>query len=136
MNEKHSERQSGIAAVEFGLLLPVFVLVLFGIVEFGMAFYRQQVLTGAVREGGRMGIVATTPRPSSTQIEAAVNAYLQGAGFDLGPADVTVTGAGGVSGSALTVTATYPTSFSVLSNFVPNLEAEKTLQASIVMQLE
>jgi hypothetical protein len=40
------------AAVEFALLLPVLIMVLFGIIEFGVALSRQQVLDTASREGG------------------------------------------------------------------------------------
>lgn len=43
--------QRGVAAVEFALLLPVLIMVLFGIIEFGIALSRQQVLDTASREG-------------------------------------------------------------------------------------
>ena len=62
--------------------------------------------------------------------------YLTAAGWDAGLAKVDVAGAGGVFPSPLTVTATYPTSFIVLSALVPGLPATKTLTAQTVMKHE
>lgn len=50
---RHSER--GVAAVEFAIILPIFLLVLFGIVEFGGMMYDQQIIETAAREGARWG---------------------------------------------------------------------------------
>jgi Flp pilus assembly protein TadG len=68
-----SER--GVAAVEFALLLPVLVLLLFGIIEFGLLLYDQQLITNASREGARAGIVQA-PRLTEAQIKQVVNDYL------------------------------------------------------------
>jgi len=45
--------RKGSVAVEFALVLPVLVLLLFGIVEFGVLFYDKAVITNASREGAR-----------------------------------------------------------------------------------
>ena len=47
----------GASAVEFAIVLPVLVLFVFGIIEFGMAFFRSQGMEAAVREGGRVAAV-------------------------------------------------------------------------------
>ncbi|MEK7788130.1 MAG: TadE family protein, partial [Chloroflexota bacterium] len=91
----------GAAAVEFALLLPLLMLLLFGIVEFGLALHRQQVLATASREGARVGIRQTAPRPTSGDIERAARNVLTQAGV-VG-AVVAVAGAGGVSGTDLRV---------------------------------
>ena len=44
----------GASAVEFALILPLLVLFLFGIIEFGLAFSRQQGMEAAAREGARL----------------------------------------------------------------------------------
>ena len=54
INKKSPER--GAALVELAILLPFLVLILVGIIEFGLLFYNQQVLTNASREGARSGI--------------------------------------------------------------------------------
>jgi Flp pilus assembly protein TadG len=48
---RHRER--GQAIVEFALVMPVLVILLFGVVFFAMAFNLQMVLNGAAREGAR-----------------------------------------------------------------------------------
>lgn len=63
MQRRRDER--GAAVVEFALILPILVLFVFGIVEFGRAYSARIELTGAVREGaravalGKDGIAAT-----------------------------------------------------------------------------
>jgi len=47
--------ERGAAMVEFALILPILVLFVFGIVEFGRAYSARIQLTAAVREGARAG---------------------------------------------------------------------------------
>lgn len=68
--------EKGGAAVEFAVVLPLLVLILFGIVEYGFIFYNKQVLTNASREGARFGIVSGSPRASETQIKNEINTYI------------------------------------------------------------
>ena len=66
------KKQHGASAVEFAILLPFLVVLVFGIIEFGLLLYNQQVITNAGREGARYGVVA---RPEGYKInEAAVEA--------------------------------------------------------------
>ena len=55
MIQKDSER--GAAAVEFAILLPVLLLVLIGIMEFGRAYNVQITASNAAREGARYAAV-------------------------------------------------------------------------------
>lgn len=50
--------QSGAAAVEFALVLPVLLLILFSILEYGWFMTHQLVLTHAVAAGARAGVQA------------------------------------------------------------------------------
>jgi len=54
---KHRRDDRGAAAVEFALVLPVLVLLLFGIIEFGLVFDAQLTITHAAREGARVASV-------------------------------------------------------------------------------
>lgn len=57
----------GAAAVEFALVLPILVVLVFGVVDFGRALFAYNYLTSAVREGGRFAAVQ-----ESASSEAAV----------------------------------------------------------------
>lgn len=50
----------GLAAVEFALILPLLLLLLFGIINFGILMYDQAVVTNAAREGARWAAVRTS----------------------------------------------------------------------------
>jgi Flp pilus assembly protein TadG len=43
--------QNGGAVVEFAIILPLLIALLFGIVEFGLLLYNKQIITNASREG-------------------------------------------------------------------------------------
>ena len=43
----------GAVAVEFALVFPLLILVLFGVIEYGAIYNAQLVITGAAREGAR-----------------------------------------------------------------------------------
>ncbi len=61
-------RDRGSVAVEFALVLPVLLLILFGIIDFGRALNAQIELTGAAREGARLAALGY----SNAAIEARV----------------------------------------------------------------
>jgi Flp pilus assembly pilin Flp len=52
-----SRQQDGAAAVEFALLLPLLVLLLFGFIQFGTAFNSRIQATNAAREAARLAVV-------------------------------------------------------------------------------
>jgi len=65
MTGEHSGRQrarrrrddDGVVAVELALVLPLLVMLIFGIIQFGLAFNRLQGVHAAAREGARVGSV-------------------------------------------------------------------------------
>jgi Flp pilus assembly protein TadG len=134
--------QNGGAAVEFGLILPLFILLLFGIVEFGLLLYNKQIITNAGREGARAGVVAGIPRLTDAQIQAVVNKYANnylvtfGAGtINFNPliSPLQVNRTGYLFGTNLTVSVTYPYDFLVLSGFG---FGPITLRAQTIMKME
>ncbi len=52
-----SRGEDGAAAVEFALLLPLLVLLLFGFIQFGLAFNTRIQATNAAREAARQAVV-------------------------------------------------------------------------------
>jgi Flp pilus assembly protein TadG len=128
--------EKGVAALEFAFALPILMVVLFAIIEFGMAFYRQQVLTSAVREAARWGIVAVDPPRSDSQIQGKITEYLGNMGWDTGKASPSVSS----TADTLQVEVTYPASFTVLHNLGKmvglTIDAQMPLNARIVMERE
>jgi hypothetical protein len=59
-------REEGQALVEFALVLPVLMLIIFGIVEFGRGFNYWNNATQITAEGARFAIVNRKPDPSNT----------------------------------------------------------------------
>ena len=55
----HASRRgdSGAVAIEFALVVPVLILIVFGIINFGFVFSQQSTLNNAVREGARRAVV-------------------------------------------------------------------------------
>jgi Flp pilus assembly protein TadG len=50
-------RREGQSLVEFAVVLPIFLLLLAGLVDFGLGLYAQMTIINASREGARLGIV-------------------------------------------------------------------------------
>lgn len=57
IRRKGRPAQKGVAMIETALTLPLILLVLFGIINFGVALYNKSVITNASREAARNGIV-------------------------------------------------------------------------------
>jgi Flp pilus assembly protein TadG len=51
--------QSGAEVIEFALTLPLMLLVVLGIIEFGFLFQQYEVVTNAAREGARVAVLPT-----------------------------------------------------------------------------
>lgn len=71
-----SRRDDGSSAVEFALVLPLFLLLLFGTVDFGFILYTQSVMQDAAREATRRMAVDSTV--TETQGKTIAQTYLAG----------------------------------------------------------
>lgn len=69
------DHERGAAAVELALILPVLLLLVFGIVAFGEFYSRYQVFQGAVREGARAAAARETPDQVRTRVDSAADPY-------------------------------------------------------------
>lgn len=77
----------GVAAVEFALVLPVFLILLIGVWEIGRLIEVKQLASNAAREGSRR---ASTGQYTNAQVQQIVLQYLQNAGVTTPNAVVTV----------------------------------------------
>jgi len=67
--------QKGATAVEFAIVLSLLLVLIFGIIEFGLAIFNRQVITNAAREGARSGIIVRQERLPNNDIKAKVREY-------------------------------------------------------------
>jgi Flp pilus assembly protein TadG len=134
------EKIRGAAAVEMTLMAPVLLLILLGVIEFGVVLYNQAMITNASREGARAGItfVSSGPGVGDDEIEAIVNNYLGDRliSFEASAAQTDVDREGTGPGSHLTVRVDYPFTFLVFPNFMNDMDNSLTLSARTVMRME
>ena len=130
------KNEAGAALVEAALIMIPFLLLLFGVIEFGLLLYDQQVLNNAAREGARAGIVVSTSRSDTPEFDAVIQAevikYAEKNLVTFGTdkfgdntADIVITKINGPTntkawgkfGDILIVSASYEYKFLFLSNF-------------------
>jgi Flp pilus assembly protein TadG len=115
---------SGAAAVEFALIVPLLLLLVFGIVEFGRAYNTQLSVSAAAREGVRVMAIehnATAARQATVDAAAGLNPKITFSQVAISPATCTT--------GNVTLTVTYPVHY--LTGFFPG---EITLVGKGVMR--
>jgi Flp pilus assembly protein TadG len=63
---KSRRRTRGQALVEFALIVPIFVIVIFGIIDLGRYVFTANAVSNAAREGSRIGSVGSRPPACAT----------------------------------------------------------------------
>jgi len=90
---RFARAESGAEVIEFGLTLPLMLLVVLGIIEFGFLFREYEIVTNAAREGARIAVLPTysqTAAARTNNATARAKQYLTNAGLDQALANVTV----------------------------------------------
>jgi Flp pilus assembly protein TadG len=153
--------ERGSVAVEFAIIFPILMVLVFGIVDFGHAWYMRHLMSDASREGARyatryctIGTQRILPKdlsPSVTNFilnSSATNAGKGGWGLtSLLPTDasptVTPGGAGAtwanassVAGKDFIVTITATKTWFVLGRLIPSLGSSKILSVTTTMTCE
>ena len=98
-------RDRGSAAVEFALVLPLLLLLVFGIIDFGRLLNAQLTLTQAAREGARLAAVG----------QPNVVGQTQAAAIGLSPVNVSVTSCPPSAGPSANAAVTVSYSFSFIT---------------------
>jgi Flp pilus assembly protein TadG len=141
LNSKIGE-QKGAAATEFAIVLPLLIVLVFGIIEFSILLYDKAMITNASREGSRAGIVYAYPdRISDDDITAVINTYCSThlITFSTGarlPPTITILRTGTSAGDSLTVTVKYKYDFLVLPNFIASLVGGIEIAGETIMRME
>lgn len=121
--------EKGQSLVEFALVLPLLLTILFGITDFGRIFLDYLTLDHASREGARMASVGGT----DSQITSTIDASL--AGLDLSKRTITISPSGSrTSGSNVTITITYPIDY--ITPFIEDILPPFTLTDTTTMRVE
>jgi Flp pilus assembly protein TadG len=128
---RRGDRTRGQSMVEFTLILPVLMLMIFGIYQFGQTYSDYIQVTNAARTGGRKALVS---RSDVNGVADAV-AAAKGATWWLNTSQINVTVTPAqpwVTGQTVTVTVTYPYAISLLG-FVAG---SGTLTSSTTVRVE
>ena len=135
--------QSGQSLIEFALVLPFLILIIFAVVDLSIALYDKAMITNASREGARFGIVFRSPTPTdqvlTTEITTVVNNYLMNRLVTFSGANTaatTVPVIGTSPGGELRVRVAYTYRFIVLSNLIPGMSRGLNMMAETVMRME
>lgn len=141
-NTRWRKSQRGAAALEFAIVLPVLLLLLVGIVDFGLVFGAQSQVANAAREGARTGaltgkktLAESAARAGLTGLPGAANVGTTAVASctkDAGTCSLTDTTSD--TGNTITVTVTYVHTWlsPVLLGFSPTI----TLQGQSQMRIE
>jgi Flp pilus assembly protein TadG len=102
--------ERGASAVEFGLIVPILLILVLGIVEFGHAFQVQGTLSAAAREGARAMALRNDQAQAKDAVQAAAAALNPGvtdAQISISPAACPT----GATTQNVTLTIRYPMPF-------------------------
>jgi Flp pilus assembly protein TadG len=84
-----NKKRSGAAMVEMALVLPIFFMVVLGIIEFGRGMMVANLVTNAAREGARLGVLDGT---SNADVRTAIQNFLTAAAtVSSGDIDIQIT---------------------------------------------
>lgn len=131
VNFKSRNKERGAVAVEMALVLPVMLLIMFGIIEFGRYFWLEHSITAAATEGARMAIL-----DPSIVSDAEVNAWAEQVASDGGVTSgvtVTVSPADRPRSAAITVTVSTPYDPLILPQLVAGLVMPDNITQSSTM---
>lgn len=133
----------GSISVEFGLLVPIFLLLVFGIVDFGHALYMKMEITSASREGARYGTRYQGPGKTPSGLVPSITSWVTTNYGPLLPSDANLTVdprgpgyASGTTGQDLIVEVRATKNWFVIDNFIPGLGSSMTMSSTTYMKVE
>ena len=135
-----ASNERGVAALEFVLVFPFLMTVLFGIVDTSLLLCDKAVITNASREAARAGVVVRVPQLAASDVANVALAYTQNnlvtGGTSTTPTVKVDQSAGTSPGSPLSVTVTYTYEGLVLGSALSALTGPVTVSATTVMNYE
>ncbi len=121
--------EGGQTFVEFAIVLPILVLLVFGITQFGLAFRNYLAITDAARVGARAAAVKRTSTPCTFARNAIQDTVSAGQWTTISSRITCVAGAN--TGDQVSITITYPYSIGL-----PGVSASGDLTANAKERME
>lgn len=120
--------------VELALLLPLLLVLLLGLLEYGWLFFKLQQVNGAARHGARIGVTAAA---TQAQVQAAIDQMMTSASLQASGYQVTYSAnpASLATGATFTVSVSVPYANADLTGF-PLLPVPANLVGSTSMVKE
>lgn len=88
VTDYRQKERRGAAAVEFALIAPLFVIMFFGIIEFGRAMMVQQIVVQASRDGARE---AALPGATLDSVRDVVQQFADDSGLEISRDNIVAT---------------------------------------------
>ncbi len=127
---RNQNSRRGTVIVEVAMLLPIFLLLLLGIMDFARLYWTQSVVRGAAYEGVRAAILNEV---SDSQVQNIVVAELATGGVTQLPS---VTVGDRQPEQPVDVTVSVPFEFITIDSLIPSLASVTEIQATAVMTHE
>lgn len=121
--------EKGQSLVEFALVVPILLLLVLGIMEFGRAYSANLTLQNATREGARLAVTGATDAQITQRVKDSAPT------LDVSRLNVSVTPASRRQGDNVMVTVTYD--FNYLTPLIQNLVGSlRTFTQQVTMRME
>ncbi len=133
MIKRRNNREQGQALVEFTVILPVLLIVLWGIFQFGVAFNDYIQVTSAAREAARKAAVSRSLGSAAATSAAVAAAKTTAPDLHLSDSQITVSPSNNwTQGTDVTVTVKYPFKINLLGRVM----GSGNLTSSTTMRIE
>ncbi|HOB74707.1 MAG TPA: TadE/TadG family type IV pilus assembly protein [Phycisphaerae bacterium] len=126
----------GLALVEAAIVLPLLLLLVFGVLEYGWMFYKASEVTNAARDGAR---TAALHGGTDARARAKIIAAMSAAGMTIGDGNITISPSADpptTPGTTVTVTVSVAYKGNVELMRFPLLPVPEKLSASVSMAKE
>ncbi|MGL1864037.1 MAG: pilus assembly protein [Pseudodesulfovibrio sp.] len=129
-NQANKRNRRGQTMVEVAILLPLFMTLMLGIMDFSRLYWTQSVVRGAAYEGVRMAILVEA---TDAQVESTIIEELKMGGVSVTPA---MTVSERTPNTPVDVTVTVPFDFIAIDSLIPALASLTQVSATVVMTHE
>nr|WP_321512831.1 TadE/TadG family type IV pilus assembly protein [uncultured Pseudodesulfovibrio sp.] len=124
---RNTQHRRGLASIEMALLLPIFMLLLIGIMDVGRLYWIQSVVRDAAFEGVRAAILHES---TNSQIESIVTQELLSGGINQSS---TVGISDRQASQPVTIEVSVPFEFFVIDSLIPSIDGPTNISAAAVM---